>query len=167
MASGPYAGVGSRTTAGPARSPRIASAINQLRERSNSLARRSVAASRSLGSVMAMRANGIVTYPVSPGMSRSYEWGRKLARAVVLTLKNGPLGSGPRAVGTTAMAVKTPMGCAASAAQRELTAQRLVRTMQPHAGVVGGDTGPARARRSRRPHHVHAHDRRSVFRPQR
>src|SRR5947207_2278077 len=56
----------------------------------------------------------------------------------------GSLGSGPRAVGAAAMAVKTPMGCAGSAAQRELTAQRLVRAMQPHPSVVGGDTDFAR-----------------------
>src|SRR5256886_8632431 len=90
MAAGAAGGVTSGTTAGAARSARIASAITRLRERSNSLAPRSVAASRSLGSVMAMRANGIPTYPVLPGMGASCEWGGKLARAVVPTLKNGP-----------------------------------------------------------------------------
>src|SRR2546430_8634649 len=53
---------------------------------------------------------------------------------------SGSFGSGPRAVGAAALAVKAPMGCTGSAALRELTAQRLVRTMQPHAGVVGRDT---------------------------
>src|SRR5205823_2726266 len=55
---------------------------------------------------------------------------------IVMGRHFGSLGSSLWAVGTAAVAVKTPMGCAGSAAQRELTAQRLVRAMQPDPGVV-------------------------------
>src|SRR5204863_6911113 len=83
---------------------------------------------------------------------------------IVLGRHFGSLGSSLWAVGTAAVAVKTPMGCAGSAAQRELTAQRLVRAMQPDPGVVSRDAGLARELRYRRAVQIHTFDRRRVFR---